>query len=138
MRNLKMVAVYRMKDGLISVICSDKGVSTDRVKYFDENGTLLSCVITTDEVIYLKSRLKARLLELRDYSSKCHEYLANKENQSNEEVYNKTLHLMTECQEVLVNQVGILVSRLLMKGIDVTDELAIVCHNYRISNRFQC
>ena len=136
MRNLKMVAVYRMKDGLISVICSDKGVSTDRVKYFDENGTLLSCVITTDEVIYLKSRLKARLFELRDYSSKCHEYLANKENQSNEEVYNKTLHLMTEYQEVLVNQVGILVSRLLMKGIDVTDELAIVCHNYGISNRF--
>ena len=43
---------------------------------------------------------------------------------------------MTEYQEVLVNQVGILVSRLLMKGIDVTDELAIVCHNYRISNRF--
>ena len=136
MRNLKMVAVYRMKDGLISVICSDKGVSTDRVKYFDENGTLLSCVITTDEVIYLKSRLKARLFELRDYSSKCHEYLANQENQSNEEVYNKTLHVMTEYQEVLVNQVGILVSRLLMKGIDVTDELAIVCHNYRISNRF--
>ena len=136
MRNLKMVAVYRMEDGLISVICSDKGVSTDRVKYSDENGTLLSCVITTDEVIYLKSRLKARLFELRDYSSKCHEYLANKENQSNEEVYNKTLHLMTEYQEVLVNQVGILVSRLLMKGIDVTDELAIVCHNYRISNRF--
>ena len=136
MRNLKMVAVYRMKDGLISVICSDKGVSTDRVKYFDENGTLLSCVITTDEVIYLKSRLKARLFELRDYSSKCHEYLANKENQSNEEVYNKTLYLMTEYQEVLVNQVGILVSRLLAKDIDVTDELAIVCHNYRISNRF--
>ena len=136
MRNLKMVAVYRMKGGHISVIYSDKGVLTNRVKYFDENGTLLSCVITTDEVIYLKSRLKARLFELRDYSSKCHEYLANKENQSNEEVYNKTLHLMTEYQEVLVNQVGILVSRLLMKGIDVTDELAIVCHNYRISNRF--
>lgn len=137
MRNLKMVAVYRMKDGgHINVIYSDKGVPTHRVKYFDENGTLLSCVITNDEVIYLKSRLKARLFELRDYSSKCHEYLANKENQSDEEVYNKTLHLMTEYQEVLANQVGILVSRLLMKGIDVTDELAIVCHNYRISNRF--
>ena len=137
MRNLMMVSVYRMNEGgHINVIYSDKGVPTHRVKYFDENGTLLSCVITTDEVIYLKSRLKARLFELRDYSSKCHEYLANKENQSNEEAYNKTLYLMTEYQEVLVNQVGILVSRLLMKGIDVTDELAIVCHNYRISNRF--
>ena len=136
MRNLKMVAVYRMKDGHISVIYSNEGVPTHKLKYHDDNGTLLSCVITTDEVIYLKSRLKARLFELRDYSSKCHEYLANKENQSNEEVYNKTLYFMLEYQRVLINQVGILVSRLLMKGIDVTDELAIVCHNYRISNRF--
>lgn len=137
MRNLMMVAVYRMNEGgHINVIYSDKGVPTHRVKYFDENGTLLSCVITTDEVIYLKSRLKARLFELRDYCSKCYEYLADKENQTNKEVYHSTLRLMTESQEVLVDQVGILVSRLLMKGVDVTDELAIVCHNYRISNRF--
>ena len=136
MRNLKMVAVYRMNEGgHINVIYSNEGVPTHKLKYHDDNGTLLSCVITTDEVIYLKSRLKARLFELRDYSSKCHEYLMNKENQSNEEVYNKTHYLMTEYQEVLVNQVVILVSRLLMKGIDVTDELAIECHNYRISKR---
>ena len=136
MRNLMMVAVYRMNEGgHINVIYSDKGVPTHRVKYFDENGTLLSCVITNDEVIYLKSRLKAGLFELRDYCSKCYEYLADKENQSNEEVYHSTLRLMTESQEVLVDQVGLLVSRLLMKGVDVTDELAIVCHNYRLLNR---
>lgn len=135
MRNLKMVAVYRMNDGNINVIYSDEGVLTNRVRYFNENGTLLSCVITTDEVIYLKSRLKARLFELRNYSSKCQEYLANRENQSNKEVYHSTLRLMTECQEILVRQVGLLVSRLLAKDVDVTDELAIICYNYRISQR---
>ena len=136
MRNLKMVAVYRMNEGgHINVIYSDKGVPTHRVKYFDENGTLLSCVITNDEVIYLKSRLKARIFELRDYYDKFYGYISDEKNYSNKEVFDETVKLMVECHEVLVNQVGILVSRLLMKEVDVTDELAIECYNYRISKR---
>ena len=134
MKNLMMVAVYRRNDGYIETICTSKRFPYEHIKDLDENGTLLNCVITTDEVLYLNTRLNAKLMELRDYSEKTHKYIMENED-SDIDVYKETIRLMHAYEETLANQVGILTARLLSRGADITDELAIACHNYKISKQ---
>ena len=96
---------------------------------------LLSCgykvnslIATTDRGMFYKYALKARLVELRAYVQYGNELM---ESLTSEEVKKSTRQLLNEHEETLILNVARLARRCMRRDIEVTDELALQCLDYR-------
>ena len=87
-----------------------------------------SLIATTDRGMFYKYALKARLVELRAYVQYGNELM---ESLTSEEVKKSTRQLLNEHEETLILNVARLARRCMRKDIEVTDELALQCLDYR-------
>lgn len=112
-----LVALLRNKEGEVFVLY-DNGKSDDTLRNIKEESLLCSlggykldqCMITTDNVIAMKTRLKFRIEELKSLKDDV-DYLGYRES--------------------LMTQIGLLTGRLIRKGVEVTNEIALQCYDYR-------
>ena len=87
-----------------------------------------SLIATTDRGMFYKYSLKARLVELRAYVQYGNELM---ESLTSEEVKKSTRQLLNEHEETLMLNVSRLTKRCMRRDIEVTDELALQCLDYR-------
>ena len=87
-----------------------------------------SLIATTDRGMFYKYALKARLVELRAYVQYGNELM---ESLTSEEVKKSTRQLLNEHEETLILSVARLARRCMRRDIEVTDELALQCLDYR-------
>ena len=87
-----------------------------------------SLIATTDRGMFYKYALKARLAELRAYVQYGNELM---ESLTSEEVKKSTRQLLDEYEETLILKVARLAKRCMRRDIEVTDELALQCLDYR-------
>lgn len=87
-----------------------------------------SLIATSDRGTFYKYALKARLVELRAYVQYGNELM---ESLTSEEVKKSTRQLLNEHEETLILNVARLARRCMRKDIEVTDELALQCLDYR-------
>ena len=87
-----------------------------------------SLIATTDRGMFYKYALKARLVELRAYVQYGNELM---ESLTSEEVKKSTRQLLDEYEETLILKVARLARRCMRRDIEVTDELALQCLDYR-------
>ena len=87
-----------------------------------------SLIATTDRGMFYKYALKARLVELRAYAQYGNELM---ESLTSEEVKKSTRQLLDEHEETLILSVARLAKRCMRRDIEVTDELALQCLDYR-------
>ena len=87
-----------------------------------------SLIATTDRGMFYKYSLKARLAELRAYVQYGNELM---ESLTSEEVKKSTRQLLNEYEETLILKVSRLAKRCMRRDIEVTDELALQCLDYR-------
>ena len=87
-----------------------------------------SLIATTDRGMFYKYALKARLVELRAYVQYGNELM---ESLTSEEVKKSTRQLLDEYEETLILKVARLAKRCMRRDIEVTDELALQCLDYR-------
>ena len=87
-----------------------------------------SLIATTDRGMFYKYALKARLVELRAYVQYGNELMKSL---TSEEVKKSTRQLLNEHEETLILKVARLARRCMRKDIEVTDELALQCLDYR-------
>ena len=87
-----------------------------------------SLIATTDRGMFYKYALKARLAELRAYVQYGNELMKSL---TSEEVKKSTRHLLNEYEETLILKVSRLAKRCMRRDIEVTDELALQCLDYR-------
>ena len=114
-----LVALLRNKEGEVFVLY-DNGKSDDTLRTIKEESLLCSlgdykldqCMITTDNVIAMKTRLKFRIEELKSLKDDV-DYLGYRES--------------------LMTQIGLLTGRLIRRGVEVTNEIALQCYDYRQS-----
>ena len=114
-----LVALLRNKEGEVFVLY-DNGKSDDTLRTIKEESLLCSlggykldqCMITTDSVIAMKTRLKFRIEELKSLKDDV-DYLGYRES--------------------LMTQIGLLTGRLIRRGVEVTNEIALQCYDYRQS-----
>ena len=114
-----LVALLRNKEGDVFVLY-DNGKSDDTLRTIKEESLLCSlggykldqCMITTDNVIAMKTRLKFRIEELKSLKDDV-DYLGYRES--------------------LMTRIGLLTGRLIRRGVEVTNEIALQCYDYRQS-----
>ena len=114
-----LVALLRNKEGDVFVLY-DNGKSDDTLRTIKEESLRYSlgdykldqCMITTDNVIAMKTRLKFRIEELKSLKDDV-DYLGYRES--------------------LMTQIGLLTGRLIRRGVEVTNEIALQCYDYRQS-----
>lgn len=115
-----LVALLRNKEGEVFVLY-DNGKSDDTLRTTIKEESLLcslggykldQCMITTDNVIAMKTRLKFRIEELKSLKDDV-DYLGYRES--------------------LMTQIGLLTGRLIRRGVEVTNEIALQCYDYRQS-----
>ena len=87
-----------------------------------------SLIATTDRGMFYKYALKARLAELRAYVQYGNELMNSL---TSEEVKKSTRQLLNEHEETLILNVARLAKRCMRRDIEVTDELALQCLDYR-------
>lgn len=87
-----------------------------------------SLIATTDRGMFYKYSLKARLVELRAYVQYGNELI---ESITSEEVKKSTRQLLNDHEETLILNVARLAKRCMRRDIEVTDELALQCLDYR-------
>ena len=87
-----------------------------------------SLIATTDRGTFYKYALKARLVELRAYVQYGNELMKSL---TSEEVKKSTRQLLNEYEETLILNVARLAKRCMRRDIEVTDELALQCLDYR-------
>ena len=87
-----------------------------------------SLIATTDRGMFYKYALKARLAELRAYVQYGNELMKSL---TSEEVKKSTRQLLNEHEETLILNVARLAKRCMRRDIEVTDELALQCLDYR-------
>ena len=87
-----------------------------------------SLIATTDRGTFYKYALKARLVELRAYVQYGNELMKSL---TSEEVKKSTRQLLNEHEETLILSVARLAKRCMRRDIEVTDELALQCLDYR-------
>lgn len=133
---MNIVAVYKL-DGCLHNVCCREGSSfyenhLQQCKEYEEFGAeLVSCIITNNEEVFYKSRLKAMLMELRETVKRNAEWLQYVEKNSTPEVVEQTKRLIAENEETLMKRVAIRCSSLLYRNIPIEDELALACYDYR-------
>lgn len=113
-----LVALLRNKEGDVFVLY-DNGKSDNTLRIKEESllcslgdYKLDQCMITTDNVIAMKTRLKFRIEELKSLKENV-DYLGYRES--------------------LMSQIGLLTGRLIRRGVEVTNEIALQCYDYRQS-----
>ena len=113
-----LVALLRNKEGEVFVLYAN-GKSDDALRIKEESlryslggYKLDQCMITTDNVIAMKTRLKFRIEELKSLKDDV-DYLGYRES--------------------LMTQIGLLTGRLIRRGVEVTNEIALQCYDYRQS-----
>ena len=87
-----------------------------------------SLIATTDRGMFYKYALKARLVELRAYVQYGNELI---ESITSEKVKKETRQLLNEHEETLMLNVARLTKRCIRRDIEVTDELALQCLDYK-------
>ena len=87
-----------------------------------------SLIATTDRGTFYKYALKARLVELRAYVQYGNELMKSL---TSEEVKKSTRQLLNEHEETLILNVARLAKRCMRRDIEVTDELALQCLDYK-------
>ena len=87
-----------------------------------------SLIATSDRGMFYKYALKARLVELRAYVQYGNELMKSL---TSEEVKKSTRQLLNEHEETLILNVARLAKRCMRRDIEVTDELALQCLDYR-------
>ena len=87
-----------------------------------------SLLATSDKGMFYKYALKARLAELRAYVQNGNELMKSL---TSEEVKKSTRQLLNEHEETLILNVARLAKRCMRRDIEVTDELALQCLDYR-------
>ena len=87
-----------------------------------------SILATSDRGMFYKYALKARLAELRAYVQYGNELMNSL---TSEEVKKSTRQLLNEHEETLILNVARLAKRCMRRDIEVTDELALQCVDYR-------
>ena len=87
-----------------------------------------SILATSDKGMYYKYSLKARLAELRAYVQYGNELI---ESITSDKVKKETRQLLNEHEETLMLNVARLTKRCIRRGIEVTDELALQCLDYK-------
>ena len=87
-----------------------------------------SLIATNDRGMFYKYALKARLAELRAYVQYGNELMNSL---TSEEVKKSTRQLLNEHEETLMLNVSRLTKRCMRRDIEVTDELALQCLDYR-------
>ena len=87
-----------------------------------------SLIATTDRGMFYKYALKARLVELRAYVQYGNELMKSL---TSEEVKKSTRQLLDEYEETLILKVARLAKRCMRRDIEVTDELALQCLDYK-------
>ena len=87
-----------------------------------------SLIATSDRGMFYKYALKARLVELRAYVQYGNELMKSL---TSEEVKKSTRQLLNEHEETLILNVARLARRCMRRDIEVTDELALQCLDYR-------
>lgn len=136
MRKLYVLAVYEL-NGSVEVINTRS--NSDLFDYHMTSGVQLEemgykpvqFIITTNKEVHLKALLKARLMELRSYTEKSMELLQAQMGFFPDEVLVQTQKMVEEHEETLMFRIGGVVSKLLRRGVDITDELALACYCYR-------
>ena len=88
-----------------------------------------SILATSDRGMFYKYALKARLAELRAYVQYGNELIES--SITSEEVKKETRQLLNEYEETLILSVARLTKRCMRRDIEVTDELALQCLDYR-------
>ena len=88
-----------------------------------------SLIATTDRGMFYKYSLKARLAELRAYVRYGNELIES--SITSEEVKKETRQLLNEHEETLILNVSRLTKRCITRDIEVTDELALQCLDYK-------
>ena len=87
-----------------------------------------SILATSDRGMFYKYALNARLAELRAYVQYGNELMKSL---TSEEVKKSTRQLLNEHEETLMLNVSRLTKRCMRRGIEVTDELALQCLDYK-------
>ena len=87
-----------------------------------------SLIATTDRGTFYKYALKARLAELRAYVQYGNELM---DSITSEKVKKETRQLLNEHEETLMLNVARLTKRCIRRDIEVTDELALQCLDYK-------
>ena len=131
---LRMVAVYKDDKNYVSLVCGKLDDVTIDCQLYEALGNKLEgCIITNNYETYLRAKLKARLLELREYSQRIEDY--RQEHNVTNPITQLTLKLMVEHEETIMRQVAVCVSQCNLRDIEVTDELAIDCYNFNKTER---
>lgn len=111
-----LVAMFKNSEGDCSVLhFRNSGEKTTEIKeetmYTEQLGyKLVSCIITNDRTLYLKTRLKGALAELRSLKQDVDYY---------------------GYDDCLMRQIGLLVNRLQRLEVEITDEVALQCKDIR-------
>ena len=87
-----------------------------------------SILATSDRGMFYKYALKARLAELRAYVQYGNELM---DSITSEKVKKETRQLLNEHEETLMLNVARLTKRCIRRDIEVTDELALQCLDYK-------
>ena len=122
------------KGAEVEVITFRQGSSLSEMKMQWEKDLLSrgykvdSILATSDKGMFYKYALKARLAELRAYVQYGNELMKSL---TSEEVKKSTRQLLNEYEETLILKVSRLAKRCMRRDIEVTDELALQCLDYR-------
>ena len=122
------------KGAEVEVITFRRGSSSAEMKMQLEKDLLSSgykvnsLIATNDRGMFYKYALKARLAELRAYVQYGNELMNSL---TSEEVKKSTRQLLNEHEETLMLNVSRLAKRCMARDIEVTDELALQCLDYR-------
>ena len=122
------------KGAEVEVITFRQGSSLSEMKMQWEKDLLSlgykvdSLLATSDRGMFYKYALKARLAELRAYVQYGNELM---ESLTSEEVKKSTRQLLNEHEETLMLNVARLTKRCMRRDIEVTDELALQCLDYK-------
>lgn len=110
-------ALFKNSDGDYYVVHYKKGGSDYNLELESEaynlekfNYKMVKCIITNNKEVSLKYRLKFTILEFRSLKKDVNYY---------------------GYDESLINRIGSLTSRLLRRGVDVTNEVALQCYDLR-------
>ena len=132
---MKMYYVEVLTKGVeVEVITFRQGSTLSELKMQWEKDLLSrgykvnSILATSDKGMYYKYSLKARLAELRAYVQYGNELI---DSITSEEVKKETRQLLNEYEETLMLNIARLTKWCIRRDIEVTDELALQCLDYR-------
>lgn len=132
-----VIGVFQ-KDNEVEIIHYAEGSTfsyerKEQAKHLEKDGyKLVSSVITSDRKLFRKKMLDVRLFNLKDLVRHNMEYIKELEDRNtSQEVIDETIKIQKELEESAMKLVALAVNRCLRFDIEVTDELALMCKDYR-------